>query len=147
MPYGSGQVTGTLGSDTVSMAGFTISSQTLVLADELSGNVISGSASGLMGLAFQSIAVTNAVPFWQALVSDNQLASPEMSFYLARLDDIPADSDDENPGGTFTLGGTNSSFYTGNIEYTDFPSGVEESYWLLEMSCEPQIYYFPIRMY
>lgn len=86
-----------------------------------------------MGLAFQAIASTQATPFWQALVSANQWSSPEMSFWLTRfINDNNAAS--EEPGGTLTLGGTNSSLYTGDIEFLDFPTGVTPSFWLLELS-------------
>jgi cathepsin D len=120
------------------MAGFTISSQAIGVVSELSGNVISAPASGLMGLAFQSISATRSQPFWQALISENQLDSPEMGFYLGRYDDDPS-YPDEVSGGAFTLGGTNSSLYTGNIEYTDFPNGTAEKWWTIDISCEYHI--------
>lgn len=86
-----------------------------------------------MGLAFQSLASTKALPFWQALVNNNQWASPEMSFWLTRfIDDTSATTNE--PGGDLTLGGTNSSLYTGDIQFLNMPSGVTQSFWLLEMS-------------
>lgn len=44
--------------------------------------------------------------------------------------------DDEGYGGEFTLGGTNSTFYDGDIEFLDFPDYVRESFWLLEVTRE-----------
>jgi len=56
-----------------------------------------------------------------------------MSFWLTRfVNDDEAKS--EEPGGVLTLGGTNSSLFTGDIEFLDMPSGVTPSFWLLQMS-------------
>ena len=88
--------------------------------------------SGILGLAFTSLAHTGATPLWLALINDGQLSSPEISFYLRRLVDdsnVPF----EAPGGAFTLGGTNSSLYTGNIEFTNI-LGDPNTFWLLSVS-------------
>lgn len=73
------------------------------------------------------------MPLWQAMINAGDWSAPEMGFYLTRyLDD--AEATDIEPGGVLTLGGTNSSLYTGAIEYIDMPSDIEQSYWLLEVS-------------
>jgi cathepsin D len=56
-----------------------------------------------------------------------------MSFFLDRLLDNPEAPNDNAAGGTFTLGGTNSSLFTGDIEFLPFPSGTRPSFWLLNM--------------
>ncbi|KAF8348205.1 aspartyl protease [Amanita rubescens] len=132
LTYGSGQVLGSIAKDTVSMSGFTVPNQVFVAADNVQGGILQGSISGLMGLAFTSLAQTGATPFWLALVGASQTASPEMSFYLARLID-DSNAPFEAPGGTFTLGGTNSSLYSGNIEFTNI-IGNPDSFWLLTIS-------------
>jgi cathepsin D len=104
-----------------------------VAVDQTSQGLLSGSVSGIMGLGFQSIANTQALPFWQALINAKQLQNPEMSFAFARLvnqENVPT----EAPGGTFTLGGTNSSLFTGNIEFLNMPSGVSPGFWFLSLS-------------
>jgi cathepsin D len=63
------------------------------------------------------------------------LSSPVFSFYLARYIDQSAMN--TAPGGTFTLGGTNTSLYSGNIEFIDMPSGSTPSYWLQQLHSEP----------
>ncbi len=102
-----------------------------VAVDNVSQGLLQGTLSGLMGLAFTSLAQTGATPFWLALADAGQTASPEMSFYLARLIS-DQNSPFEAPGGTFTLGGTNSSLYTGNIEFTNIIG--EPSFWFLPIS-------------
>ncbi|CAK5272955.1 unnamed protein product [Mycena citricolor] len=114
------------------MGSLSVSSQGFLLAEQLTQNLIQGQVSGLIGLAFQSLAQTQAVPFWQALINANQLSSPEMSFHLLR-----SLSSGDAPGGTFTLGGTNASLYTGDIDFQNLvqsPAGAAQTYWLLDMS-------------
>ncbi|KAH9484944.1 Pepsin A [Psilocybe cubensis] len=127
--YGSGAVKGTLGSDSVTMGGFTMSQTFLT---KLTTNLLEGTVSGIMGLAFSSIASTRATPFWQALSSAGQLSSPELSFFLTRAD--PNSQSLDNPGGVFTLGGTNSSLFTGNIEFNNMPANSQASFWLQSLS-------------
>ncbi|KAF8902934.1 aspartic peptidase domain-containing protein [Gymnopilus junonius] len=129
--YGSGSVAGTTASDTVSMGGFTVSSQTFLVVDRLTTGLLDGPVSGIMGLAFQTIASTHAVPFWQALVNNNQLSSPDMSFWLTRADRNSAAQ--EVAGGVFTLGGTNSSLFSGDIDFQDMPVS-SPSFWLQTLS-------------
>jgi cathepsin D len=132
LTYGSGQVSGGLARDTVSMAGFGIQEQIFVGVDDVSQGFLDGSVSGILGLAFPALARSEATPFWDALIQGNQLAAPEMSFYLERLlDDTNAPN--EAPGGVFTLGGTNSSLFSGQIEFLDIV-GNPNTFWLLTLS-------------
>jgi cathepsin D len=131
--YGSGAVQGTIAQDTVSMGGFTIE-QTFVSVEQTTDHILDGSAAGIMGLAFRGIANTRATPFWQTLIENNMWTSPEMSFWLRRLiTDISAPSEEPN-GGVMTLGGRNSSLFTGDIEFLSMPSSAAQSFWLLELS-------------
>jgi cathepsin D len=94
-------------------------------------DLVTAPVSGLMGLAFQSIAVTKATPFWQALTNGNLLSAPEMSFWLAR-DLDPVSETSLASGGVFTLGGTNSTLFSGEIEFLNLPS--TPTFWLLSLS-------------
>ena len=85
--------------------------------------------SGLMGLAFQTIASTGAVPFWQTLLNNDILSSPEMSFFLTRFND-DSNAQAVEPGGVITLGGTNTSFFTGDIDFQPFPQNLPPTFWL-----------------
>jgi len=131
--YGSGAVQGSLARDTVSIAGFTVSQQTFLDVQQTTNSLLSGTVAGIMGLAFQALASTKALPFWQALANNGMWASPEMSFWLTRFVNDPT-AQVEEPGGIMTLGGTNTSLYTGDIQFINMPSGVTQSFWLLEMS-------------
>ncbi|KAJ7779191.1 acid protease [Mycena metata] len=127
--YGSGSVQGFIASDTVSMGSFSVSSQTFLVGEAITQDLIDGDVSGLIGLAFQGLAVTDAAPFWQALITNNQLSSPEMAFQLAR-----SQSTKDEPGGTFTLGGTNSSLFTGDIEFHDLTGSSTPMFWQVSLS-------------
>ncbi|RPD78625.1 acid protease [Lentinus tigrinus ALCF2SS1-7] len=131
--YGSGRVDGILASDTVSMSGFTVNPQRLVVVEQMTDGLLDGDVSGIMGLAFEALASTQATPFWQALVNSNQFNSPEISFWLARhLDDVnPAV---EEAGGVMTLGGTNSSLFSGDIEFNSLVNDGPPSFWMLELT-------------
>jgi cathepsin D len=99
--------------------------------------LIDGRISGIMGLAFQGIANTAAPPFWQALVTANQLTSPEFSFFITRFVDDASSVGAEEPGGVFTLGGTNSTFFDGDPDFQPFTSSqTGGSFWLQTVSSE-----------
>ena len=87
-----------------------------------------------MGLAFQGIANSQALPFWQALVDGNHFTSPEFSFYITRfINDQSATN--EEPGGVLTFGGTNSTLYQGNIDFQPFTLSMGGgSFWLQTVS-------------
>ncbi len=87
-----------------------------------------------MGLAFQGIANTQALPFWQALVNNNQLTNSEFSFFITRFVNDP-NAKTEEPGGVLTLGGTNSTLFQGNIDFRPFTlQGNAGSFWLQTIS-------------
>lgn len=115
------------------MGGFTNTVQGMLVATQLTSGLLDGDASGILGLAFQSLASTQSVPFWQALLNANQLTNPEFGFWLTREIDNRFAADDAF-GGEFTLGGTNSSLFTGDIEFLDMPTASQPSFWLLEMT-------------
>jgi len=84
-------------------------------------------------LAFSAIAATGAVPFWQALLNGNRLPAPEMSFFLSRFVGQTA-APEEGPGGVFTLGGTNSTFFKGDIDWVSMPTNIKTSFWWLPLA-------------
>ena len=67
-------------------------------------DVVEPPSSGLLGLAWQSIAQTGATPFLQNLAQSGDLTTPEFAFYLERYQDDPNATADETSGGEFTVG-------------------------------------------
>lgn len=131
--YDSGEAQGTLAQDTVQMAGFEVDAQVFATVSQVSSNVLSGPVSGLMGLAWQTIASSGATPFWQALASSNDtLTDGVFGVQLTRYNNDTKVSALE-PGGTFTLGAVNSSLFTGEIDYQPIPTG-EVGYWIQQIT-------------
>ncbi|KAI0251412.1 aspartic peptidase A1 [Lactifluus subvellereus] len=130
--YGSGKASGSLATDVVQMAGFEVNSQVFGVCDQVSDGLLSAPVSGLMGLGWQSLSASRATPFWQSLFQGNVLDEPLMAFYLTRFQNA-TNARDQEPGGFFTLGTTNTSLYTGEIEYQSIPSDAV-SYWTLPLT-------------
>ncbi|KAF7970959.1 hypothetical protein HWV62_22548 [Athelia sp. TMB] len=130
--YGSGAAAGSLGTDTVQMAGFEVAAQPFAVCDQVSSGLLDAPVSGLMGMAWNTIASSGATPFWQTLAASGKWDAPLFAFQLTRfLDDSKASA--EEPGGVVTLGATNASLYTGAIDYQDIPTGAV-SYWILPVT-------------
>jgi cathepsin D len=108
---------------------FTLIEHHLVAATTMTSGLVTAPVSGIMGLAFESISSTKATPFWQAVTS--QFSAPEMSFWLAR-DTDPTSVSTLAPGGVLTLGGTNTTLFSGEIEFNNLPS--TPTFWLLSLS-------------
>lgn len=101
---------------------------------DTSQGLLTAGLSGILGLGFASISALETTPFWQSVMNQNMLSSPVFSFYLERY--VNQAGMNEAPGGTFTLGGTNTSLYTGNVQFIDMPSGTTASYWLQAVKSE-----------
>ncbi|KAI0083754.1 aspartic peptidase domain-containing protein [Irpex rosettiformis] len=127
--YGSGSAGGILGRDIVRFSGFEVQDQVFGVVSEVTSKLLSGQISGVFGLAFQSIATSGAVPFWQSLVDQpGILDEPVMTFHLTRFTNS-SHARSVQPGGTFTLGALNHTLFTGDIDYQNV-SGTP-SYWNL----------------
>lgn len=129
--YGTGAVKGTLSADTVSLAGYTVDSQTFAVATQLASQSLQAPTSGIMGMGFQSLAQSRATPFWQVLVEQNKLKTNAFTFQLARNVRTARSSSQISPGGVFTLGEIDQNQYSGNINYVNL-SG-QEGYWTIPL--------------
>jgi len=116
------------------MANITNTNQIFVSVNQISNNVIDGDVAGLMGLAFQNLATTGAVPYWLAIV--NQLTEQVMAFWLARHVNDNVSNTDLSSGGVFTLGGTNETLFSGTLEFYDVQvkGSAPLAFWLLALA-------------
>ncbi|KAJ9124207.1 hypothetical protein QFC22_001005 [Naganishia vaughanmartiniae] len=126
--YGSGDADGYLAQDTVTMAGYTVNNQVLGVVSSASDNLLQQPYSGLMGLAFETLASSGAMPFWQELVTTNQWPMPAMGFYMARYRDDYSATQVEEQGGWFSMGYLNQSLYTGEVNYVSINQN-DRDYW------------------
>ncbi|OJA13546.1 hypothetical protein AZE42_07326 [Rhizopogon vesiculosus] len=114
--YGSGAAAGYVAEETVQMAGFSVQKQGFAVVNSLSSNFNQNPVSGLMGLAWASLASSGQTPFWETLASGGSLDSALFGVQLTRYGNA-SDATENEPGGVIDMGYTNSSLYSGSIEY------------------------------
>jgi len=118
--YGTGSVSGFLSEDVVGIGGLNVKGQTFGEALQEPGlTFVVAKFDGLLGLAFESISVDSAIPLWYNILSQKLVSSPIFSFWLSQ--DPTA-----SVGGELTLGGVDSSKYTGSFSYAPLTN---ETYW------------------
>lgn len=127
--YGSGQFSGEEYVDTVSYGGLTVKSQSIGSASDASGfNGVDGILGlGPVGLTRGTVSNANTVPtFLDNLYSQGSISSEVLGVYFSP--ENGADTNDNN--GELTLGGTDSSKYSGSISYVPtLKSGSAAAYW------------------
>ncbi|KAJ9100506.1 hypothetical protein QFC21_003545 [Naganishia friedmannii] len=125
--YGSGNAQGYLASDTVSLAGYTVPSQTFAVIQTMSAALINEPLTGLMGLGFSSLSVSKSTPWWVSLAS-SKWSDPLFAFYLKRYRNIASASSTESDGGSVSFGELDSSVYTGDVTYVSVADN-KQAYW------------------
>uniref|UniRef100_A0A1I8NMS2 Peptidase A1 domain-containing protein n=1 Tax=Stomoxys calcitrans TaxID=35570 RepID=A0A1I8NMS2_STOCA len=122
--YGTGSLTGFLSTDTVTVGGLAIQSQTFAEAMAEPGtSFVDSIFDGIMGMAYQTIAVDNVVPPFYNMFSQGLVDSAVFSFYLAR-------NGTSINGGELILGGVDPSLYSGYLTYVNVS---QQGYWQFEM--------------
>ena len=81
---GSGSVLGTIGHDVVSMAGLSFTNQTIGLVDSESRDFDGYPNSGILGLAFSTIATFGEPTLFENLMIDQKVLMPFFSVHLSR---------------------------------------------------------------
>ncbi|KAF7428327.1 hypothetical protein PC9H_007548 [Pleurotus ostreatus] len=120
--YGSGDASGTLASDTVSVGSVTVSKQAFGAVNRLSKEWNMYPNDGLIGLAFSSIASSQQPTFFENLIMQKAVAAPLFSVHLGR----------RNPSGSeVCFGCVDQSKTTGSITWIPVTS---RTYWTVAMS-------------
>jgi len=113
-------LTGFLSQDTIDFGGLVIKNQVFAEATDQPGlTFVVAEFDGVLGMAFQSIAVDNVVPPWFNLISQGLVSQEVFAFYLNR-------NSSEIDGGELVLGGYDANHYTGSITWVPL---VNETYW------------------
>jgi len=118
--YGSGPVSGFLSYDNLAWGTNVIKKTEFAEITDVTGlgaGWFAGKFDGILGMAFQSISVDNIITPFQLLVNQGLVSSPVFGFYL---------STDTTAIGELTLGGTDSSHYSGALTWVDLTSA---TYW------------------
>ncbi|PLB54423.1 acid protease [Aspergillus steynii IBT 23096] len=109
--YGTGTVSGLLGSDSLSIANISVD-MTFGLASEASDELQSYPMDGILGLGRASKGVFGHDSFMDAVAKQKLLSSNVIGFSLSRGSAKVQD-------GSVTFGGVDDSKFTGDISYTD----------------------------
>ncbi|KAM9325265.1 pepsin A-like [Gastrophryne carolinensis] len=116
--YGTGSMTGILGYDTVQVGNLQITNQMFGLSESEPGNFLTYSPfDGILGLAYPSIASSQATPVFDNMWSQGLIPYDYFSFYL---------SSQEQSGSFVLFGGTDNQYWSGNLNWIPLSS---ESYW------------------
>lgn len=106
MTYGSGQISGENFFDDVVVAGLRVKHQNVISLTQAQG--FSGStADSLMGMAFSTIADSEQPTYFENLIAQKVVTTPEFSFYLGRA------ADGTENDSQLTLGGRDRSRFQG----------------------------------
>jgi cathepsin D len=113
LPYDDGyEVSGQLFTETVTIAGLTITHQTMGTAIDAEWS-FEQVEDGILGLAFRSVTVFNAASVFQTLINQNQLDFP---VFAMKLQDLGMNSE-------LTIGELNPDLYKGPVTYAGVTQG------------------------
>eukprot|EP00954_Amorphochlora_amoebiformis_P017445 1319211-Amorphochlora_amoeboformis.AAC.2 len=116
--YGSGACSGFMSQDTITIGGLKVKNQLFAEVTKEPGVAfIAANFDGIMGLAFDSIAVNHAPPVFYNIMDQNLVDTNQFAFYLNRT----AGGD-----GELVFGGTDKAHYTGDFTYVPLTN---KTYW------------------
>ncbi|KAH9062437.1 aspartic peptidase domain-containing protein [Lactarius vividus] len=119
--YGTGNVSGRLVTDVVSIAGLAVADQAFGAVGARSDDMDKQPNDGLIGMAFGTIAQSRRATFFESLIAQRKLAAPLFSVHLSRH---------EESGSSVCFGCVDSSRTTGPVTWLPV---VSRSYWTVSM--------------
>lgn len=122
--FGTGQVNGEINEDLVELAGIQVTHQRLGEIASMDGDVFNDAKfSGILGLAFPSMAAFGFQPVFDSMMKNEELPSNIFTFYYS----LNPDEESE-----VTFGWLDESKYKGDITWVNVVKG-KEYYWLIEV--------------
>ncbi|PVG01212.1 acid protease [Serendipita vermifera] len=120
--YGSGGVCGSMTSDKMEIMGFKVDAQDFGGVFKQSKSFQTSPNSGLLGLAFGTVATSKKLPFFENLLAKRQVPSPYFGVYLTR---------GKTMGSELCLGCVNTSKWVGNLYWVGITS---KTYWTVPLT-------------
>ncbi|XP_069811987.1 cathepsin E-like [Dendropsophus ebraccatus] len=122
--YGTGQLVGITGKDTLRISNLTIVGQDFGQSVMEPGRTfVLAQFDGVLGLGYPSLAVGNAVPVFDQIMKQKLVDKPIFSIYLNK-------DDSYEHGGELILGGIDNSLYKGPIHWIPL---TDKGYWQIRL--------------
>jgi len=120
--FGTGQIQGEINSDTFTLGNIVIPDQKFgEILEEIGDVFAAGKFSGILGLAYPSMAAYDQTPVFDSMIQKNLLKNNIMTFHY---------SYNENTDGQITIGYIDKSKYIGEIYYYDV---IDKYYWTIQL--------------
>uniref|UniRef100_A0A8C5TKP7 Renin n=1 Tax=Malurus cyaneus samueli TaxID=2593467 RepID=A0A8C5TKP7_9PASS len=121
--YGTGSLTGIIGSDRVAVSGLAVSNQQFAESISEPGKAfLDAEFDGILGLAYPSLAVDGVTPVFDNMMAQNLVELPIFSVYMS--------SNPESPqGGELLFGGFDTSRFTGPLNWVPV---TQQGYWQIQ---------------
>ncbi|XP_018431842.1 PREDICTED: cathepsin E-A-like [Nanorana parkeri] len=122
--YGTGQLVGVIGKDTLQISNMTIEGQDFGQSiNEPGRTFVLAQFDGVLGLGYPALAVGNAVPVFDQIIKQKLLDKPIFSFHLNKDEDFQY-------GGELILGGIDNTLYRGPIHWIPI---TQKGYWQIRL--------------
>ncbi|KAM8976695.1 cathepsin E [Pelodytes ibericus] len=122
--YGTGNLTGVIGVDQVTVQGIIVLNQNFGESVSEPGTTFLDSAfDGILGLAYPSLAVGGYSPVFDNMMDQNLVEKPLFSVYMNR-------NEDSSPGGELIFGGFDPSRFSGQLNWVPVTN---QGYWQITL--------------
>uniref|UniRef100_A0A8C8RDV3 Peptidase A1 domain-containing protein n=1 Tax=Pelusios castaneus TaxID=367368 RepID=A0A8C8RDV3_9SAUR len=125
LQYGTGQLLGIAGRDTLQISNLSIQGQDFGESVFEPGMTFAlAHFDGVLGLGYPSLTVGSALPVFDSIIEQHLIEEPVFSFHLNR-------GEDTESGGELILGGIDHSLYKGSIHWVPV---TEKNYWQIHVN-------------
>ncbi|XP_068516238.1 cathepsin E [Anas acuta] len=122
--YGTGSLTGVIGSDQVTVEGLTVTNQQFAESVSEPGKTfLDAEFDGILGLAYPALAVDGVTPVFDNMMAQNLVELPMFSVYMSS-------NPDSSLGGELLFGGFDPSRFTGTLNWVPV---TQQGYWQIQL--------------